>query len=83
MRTTGTGRIYRVTGDRPRLIEEELNAAVELARQQAIKEGRHGILITRHTPASFTVAVSTDVPYGITRESCQIQASNEDCTSGC
>ena len=68
IRTTENGRCYCVTGDEPHLIEEDLNAAVELAQQQALEEGRHGILVTRHGPASFTVAVSADVPFGITRE---------------
>jgi hypothetical protein len=68
IRTTENGRCYGVTGDEPRLIEEHLNRAVELARQRAVEEGRHGVLVTRHGPASFTVAVSADVPYGITRE---------------
>jgi hypothetical protein len=73
--TTETGRIYRVVGDKPQLIEEDLNAAVELVRKEAIKEGRHGILVTRHASACFTVAVSADVPYGMTRESCDIQTT--------
>jgi hypothetical protein len=68
IRTTENGRGYGVTGDEPRLIEEHLNRAVELARQRAVEEGRHGVLVTRDGPASFTVAVSADVPHGITRE---------------
>jgi hypothetical protein len=71
--TTATGRTYHVTGHNPQLIEDDLNLAVELARQQAMEEGRHGVLVTRLEPGSFTVAVSADVPYGITRESCQIR----------
>ena len=66
--TTETGRIYRVTGDTRRLVSEDLNAAVELAQQRAMGEGKHGVLVTRHGPASFTVAVSGEVPYGITLE---------------
>jgi hypothetical protein len=68
IRTTENKRCYGVTGDEPHLIEEHLNRAVELARQRAEEEGRHGVLVTRHGPASFTVAVSADVTYGITRE---------------
>lgn len=71
--TSARGRTYHVTGDKPQLIEEDLNLAVELARQQAMEEGRHGVLVTRLEPASFTVTVSADVPYGITRESCQMR----------
>jgi photosystem II stability/assembly factor-like uncharacterized protein len=66
--TTETGRIYRVTGDTPRMVSEDLDAAAELAQQHAMGEGKHGVLVTRHGPASFTVAVSGDVPYGTTRE---------------
>jgi photosystem II stability/assembly factor-like uncharacterized protein len=66
--TTETGRIYRVTGDMPRLVTGDLNAAVELAQQHAMREGKHGVLVTRHGPSSFTVAVSGDVPFGITQE---------------
>lgn len=66
--TSGTGRIYHVTADKPHLIDEAINAANELAQRKAIEEGRNGILVTRHGPASFTVAVSVDVPYGITQE---------------
>lgn len=29
---------------------------------------RQGIVITRHAPGSFTVALSHDVPYGVTVE---------------
>ena len=72
--TTEPGRIYQVTGDNPQLIDGDLNAAVDLALEHATKEARHGPLVTRHTPASFTVDVSTDVPYGMTQESCQIRA---------
>ncbi|MFH5877327.1 hypothetical protein [Arthrobacter sp. NA-172] len=66
--TTETGRTYRVTGDQVRIVNADLNAAVELAQQDAIGEGTHGVLVTRHGPACFTVAVSSDVPYGITHE---------------
>jgi hypothetical protein len=68
IRTTENGRCHEVTGDEPHLLEEHLNRAVELAQQRAVEEGRHGVLVTRHGPASFTVEVSADVPYGITRE---------------
>jgi photosystem II stability/assembly factor-like uncharacterized protein len=66
--TTETGRIYRVTGDKRHIVTADLDAAVELAQQHAMGEGKHGVLVTRHGPASFTVAVSADVPYGISQE---------------
>jgi hypothetical protein len=66
--TTETGRVYGVTGDTARMVSEDLNAAVELAERHAMAEGKHGVLVTRHGPASFTVAVCGHVPYGITQE---------------
>ncbi|GAA1272673.1 hypothetical protein GCM10009589_28470 [Arthrobacter pascens] len=69
---TETEHIYHVTGDKPRLIDEDLSKAVELAQRRAMKEGRGGILVTRCAPGSFSVEVSADVPYGVTRESCEM-----------
>jgi hypothetical protein len=66
--TAETGRIYRVTGDKRHILNAGLDAAVGLAQQHAMREGRHGVLITRHGTASFTVAVSAEVPYGISQE---------------
>jgi hypothetical protein len=73
--TSECGLVYRVTGEKPRLIDSDLNAAVDLALEHAMKGRRHGILVTRHSPASFTVAVSAKVPYGSTEESCQMRAT--------
>ncbi|RKO20424.1 hypothetical protein D7Z96_18820 [Pseudarthrobacter phenanthrenivorans] len=71
--TLKAGSAYHVTGNTPQSIQEDLDSAVELARQQAMKDGRHGVLVTRHDPASFTVALSHEVPYGTTQEACQIR----------
>lgn len=71
--TLKAGSTYRVTGDNPQSIQEDLNSAVELARHQAMQDGRHGILVTRLGPGSFTVALSAEVPYGTTQESCRIR----------
>ena len=60
--------MYHVTADTPTLIGERLDAAEHLARQQALGKGTHGVLVTRHGTTSFTVALSADVPYGITLE---------------
>jgi hypothetical protein len=68
MITATTGPVYHVTADEPRLIAERLDAAEKLAQGRASTEGRHGILVTRHGPTSFTVALSLDVPYGTTQE---------------
>lgn len=67
--TKGTGPVYHVTGNQPHLIDRNLNTAVELAVKQSIEAGgRHGILVMRHGPGSFTVAVSDEVPSGTTHE---------------
>jgi hypothetical protein len=68
MITAATGPTYHVTADKPQLIAERLDAAEKLAREQALREVNHGILVTRHGPTSFTVNLSPDVPYGITQE---------------
>jgi hypothetical protein len=68
MITAATGPAYHVTADEPQLIAERLDAAEKLARERALREGNHGILVTRHGPTSFTVNLSPDVPYGTTQE---------------
>lgn len=45
-----------------------LDAAVEAAIEQAIQGPRAGILVTRHTHSSFTLALNQEVPYGTTME---------------
>jgi len=65
---SGSRLMYHVTADAPQLIGERLDAAERLAWQQALREGAHGILVTRHGPTTFTVALSADVPYGVTLE---------------
>lgn len=49
-------------------LQEQLNIAHEEVRSLAISGGRNGVLITRHRHDTFTVAVSPDVPYGMTYE---------------
>ncbi|BCW66752.1 hypothetical protein NicSoilB4_15150 [Arthrobacter sp. NicSoilB4] len=68
MITATTGHTYPVTADEPQLIAERLEAAERSAQERALREGNHGILVTRHGPTSFTVTLSADVPYGITQE---------------
>lgn len=62
------GRSYFVEAHEPQLLEEDLNAAVDAALEHAMQEGRHGILVTRHGHTRYTVAVSAEVPYGLTME---------------
>lgn len=71
--TLNAGSAYHVTGGTPLLIQEDLDSAVELARRHAIQDGRHGIMVTRLGPGSFTVALSAEVPFGVTHESCLIE----------
>lgn len=68
MSTLEAGCAFYIEADDPRLIEEELNKAEDAAIQQARKDGRRGILVTRHGSTAFTVALSDRVPYGQTLE---------------
>lgn len=49
-------------------MERQLDEAVAVARTKAIRERRRGILVTRHSFSSFTVALSGAVPFGLTLE---------------
>lgn len=50
-------------------MERRLDEAVAGAREQAMRDRRQGILVTRHSPGAFTVSLSDLVPFGLTRES--------------
>lgn len=67
MNETSEVRLTITATDRKSL-DRQLDAAVAIAREQAMPEGRRGILVTRHGPDAFTVALSDDVPFGLTRE---------------
>lgn len=49
-------------------MDRQLDEAVALIRERAPRGGRQGILVTRHGYDSFTVALSDEVPFGLTRE---------------
>ena len=49
-------------------MEYTLTTAVDKVRKQSPADCRHGILITRHSAGVFTVALTPDVPFGLTRE---------------
>jgi hypothetical protein len=49
-------------------VQDQLDTALEAARSLAISGGRHGVLLTRHSHETYTVAVSPEVPYGMTYE---------------
>lgn len=59
--------LLEVTAKDPASLEKDLNAAVEIARTSAMNHG-YGIWVTQHGFTSYTVAVSPDVPFGLTRE---------------
>lgn len=45
--TLEAGRTFIIEAHDPRLIEQDLNTAVEAARQHAMEAGKYGILVTR------------------------------------
>lgn len=49
-------------------LQDQLDTAHDEVRSLAISGRRHGVLITRHRHDTYTVAVSPDVPYGMTYE---------------
>ena len=51
----------------PNVVMDGLNEAI-LAVQEEALHGDHGILVTRNSHSSFTIEISPDVPYGITRD---------------
>lgn len=66
--TIEPGRYFHVTGHTPGQIDDDLNTAVEKAQAHARTEAWQGILVTRHSPDLYTVALSSLVPYGQTFE---------------
>lgn len=55
----------------PHSLEERLEAAVNHLQETAKLTGTCGILVTRHSPGSYTAALSDQVPFGMTRERIQ------------
>lgn len=49
-------------------LQEQLESAHEKVRSFAVSDGRYGVLITRHRHDAYTLAVSPEVPYGMTYE---------------
>ena len=60
--------VLEITAMDTATVENDLNTAVDIARRHAMKERRHGILVTQHDFTRYTVAVSRDVPFGQTHE---------------
>lgn len=61
---TGTSFRWEVTGHEPLQIRKDLDEAVDRAVFHALQVGSHGVLVTQHSCTLYTVALSTDVPYG-------------------
>jgi hypothetical protein len=57
-----------ITADKRASMDREIDEAVAVALDHALRERRRGILVTRHGPTAFTVGLSDDVPFGLTRE---------------
>ena len=62
------GRYFHVTIENGQLRDTELSTAVNMAHDDSYRHGWMGAMITRHSPTLFTVALSGQVPYGITAE---------------
>lgn len=62
-----TGKL-EITVDDARKLEQALNDGVERLQAAARKEGKDGILVTRHLPGRFVLELSTEVPFGYTHE---------------
>lgn len=58
----------RVTATDRGSVDRLLDEAVAFARTTAMKERLRGVLVTRHNYSSFTVALSDEVPFGLTTE---------------
>ena len=49
-------------------VEDRLNSAVKDLQVIAARSRTHGILVTRLNPGHFSVSLSDQVPFGLTRE---------------
>lgn len=61
-------RYFHVTGTTPTAIQDSITHAVQTAQEHSMREGWQGILVTRHNPGLYTVALSAEVPYGVIME---------------
>lgn len=50
------------------VLEDELDRIVDDAIQHALANPGHGILVTRHSPGTFTIEISDEVPQGTITE---------------
>lgn len=68
MITNLSDHVLEIRANDPETVENDLNAAVEIALQHAMVQRLHGIMVTQIGHTSYTVALSRDVPYGQTHE---------------
>ena len=68
MATSAAELMLRITADNRESINRQINEAVATALDRAMAERGRGILVTRHASAAFSVGLSDDVPFGLTRE---------------
>jgi len=66
--TTATAEYIEVRVDSAGEVEERLNSAVKDLQVIATRSRAHGILVTRLNPGHFSVSLSDQVPFGLTRE---------------
>lgn len=67
MTNTGTRDSITLTIRERASMESTLDDAVRILRPEAMAR-RHGLMVTRSGPHTFTVSLDQDVPYGTTRE---------------
>lgn len=60
--------IATITPETPSERDTRLNEAIDQAMSTAARARSGGVLVTRHTPGHFTVAVTNQVPYGQVEE---------------
>lgn len=66
--TTHAFYVTEVRGDTAHQIRNDLNNAVDRAVGRAIEIGSHGVLVTQHSYAFYTVTITDEVPYGQIQE---------------
>lgn len=66
--TIEPGRYFHVSGSSPHEIASLITEAVGLAHENSKDHGWLGVLISRHNPSLYTVALSHLVLYGQTAE---------------
>ena len=60
--------LVTATVDSAEAVPDVLAAAVQRVREAAPGNTSKGILITQHEPGNFSIRLSEEVPYGLTRE---------------